>query len=114
MLGWHGRTGACWSHRFPLLQADAGTAASDLQRERAYVLSEFDAVIGEQTGDRLWLVFWEKKPAAPGWLGLKVDETGAIIDHLYEIGCRIEFERLFDDVVVDAFQCSSGAQTNRH
>ena len=41
----------------------------------------------------------------------KVDEPVAIIDHLHGIGCRSEFERLFEAVVVDAFQCSSHTPT---
>jgi hypothetical protein len=71
---------------------------------RAYVLSEFDKVVGERLEGRLWLVFWEKTRRWLAWI--KVDEPDAIIDHLYGIGCRSEFESLFEDVVVDAFQCN--------
>jgi Dolichyl-phosphate-mannose-protein mannosyltransferase len=105
ILGWHdaplrtGHTGLPCCKRIPERRP------TDVRQERAYVLSEFDHLVGELPEGRLWLVFWEK--TRRNWLAwIKVDEPSTIIDHLYRIGCRSEFESLFEGVVVDAFKCN--------
>jgi len=105
ILGWHDAPVLTGHTGLPCCKRIAERRPSDTQQERAYVLSDFDNVVGKMPEGRLWLMFWEK--TRHNWLAwIKLDEPGAVIDHLYGIGCRSEFERLFEDVVVSAFECN--------
>ena len=106
MMGWDDAPSRTGHTGWPCCKRFAEVRPADPAQERAYVLSDLDNVIGKRPDGRLWIVFWEL--ARRPWLAwVKINEPDAIIDHLLATGCRAEFERRFEAIVVDSFRCEN-------